>query len=325
MEALVDLAGALTVDPTDKATIAAFAKLSTEVEASQDLHRYLSPMRTLQADYPSAYGSPSAPHPRNDQTVSRTDGAIVVPGHTIRVPEDRRGGTCASCKNFAWDRKRARACSGCTTTFYCDEVCQRKHWPEHKKDCIPYDKTFALTMQHCKTLFHHQFIRMHLMNYALRSVGALHHSPPPYSTFLLVLVELVPLEPGAKARRRIAIRTLANVPLAVMDKQRRKSYSMQLERMRQSTGDPNAAGIFFLVTPIIAEAEHQCDASLAMTLMDRVEPLVVLVMKQSIRSMGIESHSFAVGRKLTPDLDALYWSLEDELANDVENYYELQR
>lgn len=145
MEALVDLAGALTVDPTDKATIAAFAKLSTEVEASQDFPGYLSPMLLLQADYPSPYGTPSAPRPRNTQTVARADGAIVIPDHAVRVPKDRKGGTCAACKNFAWDQKRAKACSRvrnsftaltpliprmmqCTSTFYCDEVCQRKHW-----------------------------------------------------------------------------------------------------------------------------------------------------------------------------------------------------
>ncbi|KAJ7883379.1 hypothetical protein B0H13DRAFT_1890390 [Mycena leptocephala] len=283
MEALVDFAGALTVDPTDKATMAASPPftLSTEVEASKEFPGYLSPMLILQADYPSAYGSPSAPRPRNVQTVSRADGAIMIPDHAVRVPKDRKGGTCASCKNFAWDQKRAKACSGCTTTFYCDEVCQRKHWPEHKTECIPYDKTFALTMHLCKTLLHHHFIRMHLMVYAVRSMGALYHSPPPYFTFLLVLVELVPLGPGPKARRRIAIRHIVNVPLAVIDKQTRNSYFTQRERMRQTTGDPDA--------------------------------------------VGIESHSLGVGRKVTPDLDALYWSLEDELANDVENYYGLQR
>ncbi|KAJ7848263.1 hypothetical protein B0H14DRAFT_901740 [Mycena olivaceomarginata] len=137
-------------------------------------------------------------------------------------------------------------------------------------------------MHLCKTLLHHHFICVHLMVYAMRSMGALYHSPPPYSTFLLVLVELVLLGPGPKARRRIAIRNIVNVPLAVIDKQTRNSYLLtQRKRMRQTTGDPDA--------------------------------------------IGIESHSFGVGRKVTPDLDALYWSLEDELANDVENYYGLQR
>ncbi|KAJ7888949.1 hypothetical protein B0H14DRAFT_1183368 [Mycena olivaceomarginata] len=180
-------------------------------------------------------------------------------------------------------------------------------------------------MHLCKTLLHHHFIHVHLMVYAVRSMGALYHSPPPYFTFLLVLVKLVPLGPGPKARRRIAIRNIINVPLAVIDKQTRNSYFTQRERMRQTTGDPDANGMFFLVTPLVTEAEHQCDASQAMTLMDRVEPSLVLMMKQSARSIGIESHSFGVGRKVTPDLDALYWSLEDELANDVENYYGLQR
>ncbi|KAF7346636.1 RNA polymerase II-associated protein 3 [Mycena sanguinolenta] len=325
-EAFVDLASALTLDPTDKLTIAAFAKLSDVFEAEGEYVACLSPMRILQAEYPSAYGSPSAPRPQNSQTVSRADGAIVIPDDTLRVPKNRKGGACALCKNFAWDRKRVRACSGCTTAFYCDEICQRKHWPEHKKDCIPYDKTFALTMHLCKNLLQHRFIHMHLTIYALRSIGALHHSPPlPYPTFLLVLVGLVPLELGPKARRRISIRNIIHVPLAVTDKQTRDSYFRQREQMRKTSGDPNAAGIFFMVTPLITEAEHQSDPSQALTLMDRVEPLLVLMMNQSTRSMGIESHAFGVGRKLTPDLDELYWSLEDELANDVENYYGLQR
>ncbi|KAJ7848262.1 hypothetical protein B0H14DRAFT_2768303, partial [Mycena olivaceomarginata] len=82
MEALVDLASALMVDPTDKATITAFAKLSTEVEASQDFPGYLSPMLLLQADYPSAYDRP---------------GAIMIPDHAVHVPKDRKGGTYAAC------------------------------------------------------------------------------------------------------------------------------------------------------------------------------------------------------------------------------------
>ena len=39
---------------------------------------------------------------------------------------------CATC---ASENKDARKCSKCLKILYCDQVCQKLHWPVHKKIC----------------------------------------------------------------------------------------------------------------------------------------------------------------------------------------------
>ena len=43
-----------------------------------------------------------------------------------------RGQRCGACKRALW---LARACSACHTAHYCDAACQRRHWPQHKREC----------------------------------------------------------------------------------------------------------------------------------------------------------------------------------------------
>lgn len=43
---------------------------------------------------------------------------------------------CSLCSNPAASR-----CAKCITTYYCNEVCQKNHWPTHKEECKKSQKT----------------------------------------------------------------------------------------------------------------------------------------------------------------------------------------
>ncbi|KAJ7146092.1 hypothetical protein C8R44DRAFT_7309 [Mycena epipterygia] len=326
MESLVDLANVLTAEPMDKAATAAFAKILREHENLGHKRGFLIGMAILQADYPSAHGSAVAAlrGPRPVQNTS-PGSAIVVPNCSSRIPKNLNAGTCASCKTVKWMRE-IKTCRGCATAVYCDEVCQRKHWAKHKNDCIPYEDDEVLVMHLCKKLLDHKYIRMHLIIYAMRAIGALHHSNPPYISVLVVFVKMAPLAAGLPARRRLSITNIVTAPLAVFDKDTRDSYVSQLQQTRDTCKMPGAPGVCILVTPYLEkDREAPRDKSRTLIFMHRVVPEIVVMATQSVFQISFESHTFGTGRKVTSDLDELYWNIEDELANDVENYYGLQR
>jgi hypothetical protein len=43
---------------------------------------------------------------------------------------------CCDCKKIGTNVK----CKGCNTVRYCSKTCQKRHWPEHKKQCTRIDK-----------------------------------------------------------------------------------------------------------------------------------------------------------------------------------------
>lgn len=43
-------------------------------------------------------------------------------------------GTCAVC-----DKPATTRCGNCKLAFYCDKEHQRKHWPNHKSNCLTYE------------------------------------------------------------------------------------------------------------------------------------------------------------------------------------------
>ena len=45
------------------------------------------------------------------------------------------GKVCRTCQEPRGDGRKLRSCSFCSTVVYCGEECQRKDWPNHKKDC----------------------------------------------------------------------------------------------------------------------------------------------------------------------------------------------
>jgi hypothetical protein len=202
-------------------------------------------------------------------------------------------------------------------------------------------------MHLCKTLLDHKYIRMHLIFYAMRSIGALHHSPPPYLAVLLVFIKMVPVASGPKAARkkqRLSITNVVTAPLGVFDEDSRNSCVDQLEQMRGTCRMPGAPGVALIATPFLGR-EREADKSRCLLFMHRVVPELVMMATQPAfqKLMSFESHSFGVGRTsrliwtsfiggrhvrivtvTRPLIRRLYRNVEDELANDAENYYGLQ-
>ena len=46
-----------------------------------------------------------------------------------------------ACANISCNHKNAKKlCSRCKTSLYCSAACQKVHWKEHKKTCVPLEK-----------------------------------------------------------------------------------------------------------------------------------------------------------------------------------------
>jgi hypothetical protein len=50
------------------------------------------------------------------------------------------GKQCGNCNTGAQEKCRLNKCSRCRRVRYCDAVCQREAWPEHKQYCVPREK-----------------------------------------------------------------------------------------------------------------------------------------------------------------------------------------
>ncbi|KAJ7443650.1 hypothetical protein B0H11DRAFT_2291504 [Mycena galericulata] len=277
MESLVDLANVLTAEPMDQAAAATFAKIQRELEDSGPGRGFLSTMSILQTDFPSAYGSAAAaPRPLRNESPGR---GIVIPNSSERIPKNLRTWTCTSCKT-AKMTSEIKTCRRCETAKYCDEVCQRRHWLTYKKDCIRYEDDAVLAMHLCRNLLDHKYIRMNILIYAMRAIGALHHSNPPYLTVLLLLVKMVPLATGLLRRRRVSIVNIVTVSLAVLDKDTRDSYIAQLQVTRDTCKMPGAPGVAILVTPHL-NMDTDTNKSRTAIFMHRVVPEIVTMATQS--------------------------------------------
>ncbi|KAJ7748190.1 hypothetical protein DFH07DRAFT_1062587 [Mycena maculata] len=135
---------------------------------------------------------------------------------------------------------------------------------------------------------------------------------------------MVPLATGLPKRRRVSIVNIVTAPLAVLDKDTRDSYAVQLQMTRDTCKMPGAPGVAILVTPHLSK-DRDTTKSRTAIFMHRVVPEIVMMATQSFIPVAFHSHSFGTARNVTSDLDELYWIVEDELANDVDNYYGLQR
>ncbi|KAJ7131820.1 hypothetical protein C8R43DRAFT_1239645 [Mycena crocata] len=304
--ALVDLADVLTAEPTDKAALAAFAAVSRELKQQGPNHDFSTPTAIMRVNDPPAYGSAAVPSveevPVRNANAERRPAGVVIPDCSARIPKELRAVTCAACKAI-----EIKTCRGCNTAVYCDAVCQRKPWPMHRNERIPYDEDNVLAMHLCRNLLDHKFLRMNIFIYAMRAIGALHHpAPPPYVSVLLLFIKMVPLAPGP--RRRLCITNIVTVPLAVLDKDMRDSYDSQLQQMRDTCAMPDAPGVAMLVTPVPVGREASSSKARTMIFMHRLVPDLVLTARQFVFNVGFESHSFGTSRKITPDLDVLYWS-----------------
>lgn len=157
-----------------------------------------------------------------------------------------------------------------------------------------------------KGLTEHVYIRLHLVLYALRVSGLLHHRDPPYATVLMVFVKMVPLANRTRPpRRRISITNLVSVPLATLEQDVITSYEEEMRRIR-ATEPPSARGVAIMVIPTLQADRRAVKARMTFFTLP-VQQELLLLARQTAFDMSLESHSFGATRKLTSDLDALYW------------------
>ena len=54
-----------------------------------------------------------------------------------QVPEVVQSSACLTCATCGARSKSCMKCSRCKTVYYCDASCQRRHWAQHKRYCVP--------------------------------------------------------------------------------------------------------------------------------------------------------------------------------------------
>ena len=62
---------------------------------------------------------------------------------TTQAQVTRKYITCDGCKVAVAPAIR---CESCLTAYYCSQVCQKRHWPEHANDCHPIDRMRQLSL-----------------------------------------------------------------------------------------------------------------------------------------------------------------------------------
>ncbi|KAJ6536009.1 hypothetical protein DFH09DRAFT_1283933 [Mycena vulgaris] len=203
-EALVDIAGVLTADPTNSQARTEFAAL-VEIQNRTGM-RPLEPSAILALDFPHAYGSISNP-PRPNLTdlhqlsvpfffkVSADEkpgNAAIEPGVIV--------GACMTCQVTMDKKKNLRACGKCRRANYCSVECQRADWPMHKYTCgaAPDD---GKTMRVGRNIHHHQIFQLHLLFYAVQAMGPPKLPSEIHDFVLMVVIELVPISSTSGSRK----------------------------------------------------------------------------------------------------------------------------
>ncbi|KAJ7250742.1 hypothetical protein C8J57DRAFT_1474851 [Mycena rebaudengoi] len=315
-EALVDLASLLTTAPTHGEAMSAFAELLSVQNVPGS--RRMSPENILAADFPPAYGSMSP----GVASIQPSDSLRPVSDFTSWQDMDRlppiQLSTCRTCKTTK-SRDEIKTCQKCKRATYCNSTCQRADWAEHKSSCSrPPDNNVTIRLG--RELTDHIYIRTHLMFYAARALGFLHHPIPSNNCLLMVSVEMVPITTASKERRRISIQRLLAIPVAILPDEVVETHANILERMKDMVpGDP-IAGVWIVTNGVYQDGEET-----RFRMVGTPVPFEVLRgARKPGFSMQLRSHSFAMERRVTTDLDFLFSSIEDELRLDVDNYYKLQ-
>ncbi|KAJ8516899.1 hypothetical protein ONZ45_g5832 [Pleurotus djamor] len=86
----------------------------------------------------------ASPSARNKAVATRQlqAGEVIFTESTLATVlyEKEKGHRCDACLVL---REKLQRCSGCASYFYCDAVCQKSHWPSHKRICKRWNKFVA--------------------------------------------------------------------------------------------------------------------------------------------------------------------------------------
>ncbi|KAJ7481019.1 hypothetical protein B0H11DRAFT_2023898 [Mycena galericulata] len=321
-EALVDIAGVLTADPTNPQARTEFAAL-VKIQKNTGM-RHLEPSQILSLDSPHAYGSDANP-PRPNRTSDlhqmscpfffKVD-ADEKPGHAALEPGVRVS-ACMTCQ-VSTNKKDLRTCGKCRRANYCSVKCQRSDWPKHKYSCgvAPDGDT---TIRVGRNIHHHQFFQLHLLFYAVQALGPPKLPSENHEFVLMVVVDMVPLSSPSESgkTKRITVKNILPVPICVMPPE---MAEIQRGVVRGTRPEVRLHCIWITTSGVYRPGEE--DASRVSVI--AVQPFILNNYQRPAFSLDLYSHAFGVHRRVTPDLDFLFESINDELRLDVDNHYLLQ-
>ncbi|KAJ7736153.1 hypothetical protein B0H16DRAFT_1730997 [Mycena metata] len=134
---------------------------------------------------------------------------------------------------------------------------------------------------------------------------------------LMVNVDLVPTDVGSKKKKRIAVTNLIPLPLCIIPAEIVEIHRRIVQETRPET---LLHAIWITTTSVYGPGEEE--ASRVGLLV--VNPLIAQSMSNPFFSLDLYSHSYGLHRRITPDLDFLFQSINDELRLDVTHHYRMQ-
>ncbi|KAJ7726435.1 hypothetical protein DFH07DRAFT_237026 [Mycena maculata] len=322
-EALVDIAALLTADPENAQTRTEFAAL-LEIQQRTGM-RPLEPDAIIALAFPHAHGSASNP-PRPNLATDPHQMSLPL---FFQVDPDAKPGrgaiapgvivsACMTCQ-VATNKKSLRTCAKCRKVNYCSVECQRSDWPMHKHTCGAAPDN-DMTVRVGRNIHHHQFFQLHLVLYAVKALGPPKHPSEKHEFILMVVIDMVPLSPSSSSqnnRNRIAVKHIIPVPICILP-----APVVEIHRgvVRGTKPRERLHCIWITTSGVYRPGEE--DAFRVSVL--AVQPFILNNIHHPAFSLDLYSHSFGVHRRVTPDLDFLFESINDELRLDVNNHYRLQ-
>ncbi|KAJ7660171.1 hypothetical protein DFH06DRAFT_1193927 [Mycena polygramma] len=319
-QALVDIAGLLTADPGNAQAKAEFTVLA-------GIHQRagggaLEPNEVLAADFPHAYGSPSNPPLRNSDDPHQMSrpffykvDADEAPGYAAIRPGVVVS-ACITCKETK-DKKDLKTCRKCSQANYCSVECQRADWPTHKRTCGVAPDYGRVTIKIGRNIHHHQFFQLHLILYAVRAMGPPNLPSGKHDFLLMVVVDMVPIPNSQPPRKRIAVTNILPVPLCIVPRE-----MVDIHRAVVAGTLPHVYlhAIWITTSGVYRRGEEEPGRVGVIA----VVPFIMKSIGNPTFSLDLYSHSYGCFRRVTPDLDFLFASINDELRMDTANHYRLQ-
>ncbi|KAJ6555984.1 hypothetical protein B0H19DRAFT_1071122 [Mycena capillaripes] len=303
-EALVDIAGILTADPSNSQARAELAVL-VDMQTKSG-RRPLEPDQILAADFPHAYGSPSNP-PRNPADPHQ----MSLPLFYKLAPDEKPGyaairpgvvvSACMTCKATK-DKKDLKTCRKCRRANYCGVECQRRDWPTHKYTCGAASDN-GITMKVGRNIHHHQFFQLHLLFYAVRAMGPPNLPGGKHEFLLMVVIDMVPTDSSSsdsrEPRQRITVKNILPVPLCIVPPE---MLDIHRAVVAGTKPDVHLHCIWITTTGVYRPGEEETSRVGVIAVM----PFILGNIGKPMFSLDLYSHSYGVYRRVTPDLDFLF-------------------
>ncbi|KAJ6628094.1 hypothetical protein B0H10DRAFT_1940651 [Mycena sp. CBHHK59/15] len=218
---------------------------------------------------------------------------IAAPRNSSPIP---MVGACRTCK-VTKGREDVKTCQTCHRANYCSVKCQRADWPEHKLTCKgAVDGN--VTIRIGRRLSDDLYFQVHLLLYAIRCLGLPELPTGKHDFFLIVIVDMVPLSPTENPpqqhRKCTIVKNIIPVPACIVPEE---VLDTQCAVLAAYSNKSPVHSLWIATTGVYPEGEESSVES---------SVLPWFQLRQFF-------HSYGVQRRVTPDLDFLFESMNDEL------------